>query len=75
MITSVADTSVLSPPKNEFDEKEKRIFKRQTTKNKHYGNLITKESDTIKNLHKLLSPKMGNFYKARRAVEPYDDID
>ena len=27
MITSVADTSVLSPPKNEFDMKDKLIFK------------------------------------------------
>ena len=33
------------------------------------------ESDTIKNLHDKLSPKMGNFLRARKAVEAYDDID
>lgn len=55
--------------------KDKRNVQKASNKNKEYGMLITKESDTIRQLHEKLSPRMGNFLKARRDIEPFDDLD
>ena len=43
--------------------------------NEKYREIITKESETVKHLFKMLSPKMANFAKAKREIEPYDDIN
>lgn len=54
---------------------EKREQRRQNLKNKKYEQIITAESDTIKHLYKMLSPKMANFAKARKEIEPFDDLN
>ena len=36
---------------------------------------MNQESETIKHLFKMMSPKMSNFLKARREIDDYDDID
>ena len=43
--------------------------------NEKYRKIITQESETVRHLYKMLSPKMANFEKAKKEIEPYDDID
>lgn len=66
---------MLSKAKNFFEGPEKRAQKRLNLKNKKYKEIVTHESETIKHLFKMMSPKMANFLKARREIEPFDDID
>ena len=53
-------------------KKEKRGGE-QSRMNEKYREIITKESETVKHLFKMLSPKMANFAKAKMEIEPYDD--
>ena len=43
--------------------------------NRKYKNIITKESETVKHLYNMISPKTGNFARAKQEIEPYDDLD
>ena len=47
----------------------------QSRQNKNYERIITQESETVKHLYKMLSPKMANFAKAKNEIEPYDDLE
>ena len=55
--------------------KQERRGGAQSRMNEKYREIITKESETVKHLFKMLSPKMANFAKAKREIEPYDDIN
>ena len=47
----------------------------QSRLNRKYQRIITQESETVKHLFQMLSPEMANFQKAKREIEPYDDIE
>ena len=47
----------------------------QSRMNEKYRKIITQESETVKHLFKMLSPKMADFSKAKKEIEPYDDIN
>ena len=63
------------PPNNPYDKPEEQAFKKRSRLNDKYQRIITQESETVKHLYKMLSPKMANFKRAQKDIEPYDDID
>eukprot|EP00353_Schmidingerella_taraikaensis_P001210 CAMPEP_0185597214 /NCGR_PEP_ID=MMETSP0434-20130131/81224_1 /TAXON_ID=626734 ORGANISM="Favella taraikaensis, Strain Fe Narragansett Bay" /NCGR_SAMPLE_ID=MMETSP0434 /ASSEMBLY_ACC=CAM_ASM_000379 /LENGTH=73 /DNA_ID=CAMNT_0028225875 /DNA_START=1532 /DNA_END=1753 /DNA_ORIENTATION=+ len=65
----------MSKPKNYFEVPEKRAQRKFSKQNKKYEQIITQESETVRHLYKMLSPKMANFLKARKEIEPFDDLD
>lgn len=60
---------------NPYERPEKRGEEKVSRMNKKYQDIITGESETVAHLYKMLSPKMGNFKKAKKEIEPYDDLE
>ena len=55
------DGRVLQPGYNAYVVPELKQINKQSRLNKKYNRIITQESETVKHLYSMLSPKMANF--------------